>query len=305
MLQTARRVRTALSNSGRKVRLSIAAVAVLAVLGAAGVAIAQGDGRFRDVPSDHYGYDHVQWAVQNGITTGCGDGTSFCADDPVNLVQSVTFLSRYDTEVIDPIVERIDDLEERLGVTRGDDRDTGMSGEYGFGDNTVPTTTTAPPREFIARGSQATTRSYSLPSGTYKAELAVQATAPAADHNEDTDEPEILESVVEIRVEYLDRATNDWVSHAFDLSLTGTNLPAAGSLVQRLDDDEVKVRNSVGDLPPSGSLRVSAYARTCTDGSGDQEAARGDGTCSNNTSDDRTTKYKFSWSVVLTEVPED
>lgn len=61
----------------------------------AGVAIGQSR-QFNDVPPDHYAYAAVEWAVDHGITDGCGDGTNFCPDTKLNRAEIVTFLKRYD-----------------------------------------------------------------------------------------------------------------------------------------------------------------------------------------------------------------
>ena len=49
---------------------------------------------FTDVPADAYYYDAVAWAVENGITTGTGDGTTFSPNAPCTRGQIVTFLWR-------------------------------------------------------------------------------------------------------------------------------------------------------------------------------------------------------------------
>ena len=69
--------------------------AILVVALCAGVAGAQIQQRFEDVPTDHYAYEAVNWATENGITQGCGDGTSFCPDRNLNRAEMVTFLKRY------------------------------------------------------------------------------------------------------------------------------------------------------------------------------------------------------------------
>jgi len=66
---------------------------------AAGLALGQSQ-RFDDVPTGHYAYDAVEWAVTHGITAGCGDGTDFCPEKTVNRAQVVTFLKRYDDWVL-------------------------------------------------------------------------------------------------------------------------------------------------------------------------------------------------------------
>ena len=48
---------------------------------------------FRDVPDGSFYYDAVQWAVEQGITTGIGDGT-FLPDRDVTRAEVVTFLWR-------------------------------------------------------------------------------------------------------------------------------------------------------------------------------------------------------------------
>ncbi len=71
------------------------------------MALAQGIGTFRDIPDNHYARDSVQWAVQNGITVGCRDGTYFCPERTVNRAESVTFLHRYNNNVIGPLENRV------------------------------------------------------------------------------------------------------------------------------------------------------------------------------------------------------
>ena len=76
--------------------LAVAAAGVLALIaGSVSVGIALQAQRFNDVPTDHYAYDAVEWAVAVGVTSGCGDGTDFCPADTLNRAQMVTFLKRY------------------------------------------------------------------------------------------------------------------------------------------------------------------------------------------------------------------
>ena len=51
-------------------------------------------GSFSDVAEDTYYAKAVAWAVENGITKGTGDGTTFSPDDFCTRAQMVTFLSR-------------------------------------------------------------------------------------------------------------------------------------------------------------------------------------------------------------------
>ena len=81
----------------RRIKLSALAGAavVVALVAVVGTAVAQGGQRFGDVPTDHYAFDSVNWAAENGITGGCGDGTNFCPDTNLNRAHMVTFLKRY------------------------------------------------------------------------------------------------------------------------------------------------------------------------------------------------------------------
>ena len=46
---------------------------------------------FSDVPADSYYAKAVAWAVENGITTGTGDGSKFSPDATCTRAQSVIF----------------------------------------------------------------------------------------------------------------------------------------------------------------------------------------------------------------------
>ena len=60
---------------------------------AAGSPAPKGTSSFADVPAESYYAQAVAWAVENGITTGTGEGT-FSPDAPCDRAQSVTFLYR-------------------------------------------------------------------------------------------------------------------------------------------------------------------------------------------------------------------
>ena len=79
--------------------IKILAVTTLAVAVASsaivGTVAAQTSRLFEDVPRGHYAYEAIEWAVVNGITQGCGDGTNFCPTKTLNRAQMVTFLKRY------------------------------------------------------------------------------------------------------------------------------------------------------------------------------------------------------------------
>ena len=76
----------------KKLGISVAFLVVVLVSAVAGAQIQQ---RFNDVPPDHYAYDAVEWAVDIGVTTGCGDGTNFCPNRNLTRAHMVTFLKRY------------------------------------------------------------------------------------------------------------------------------------------------------------------------------------------------------------------
>ena len=304
----------------RASRLAIGvAVAAVALTGAA-LALAQGIGTFRDIPDNHYARDSVQWAVQNGITVGCRDGTYFCPERTVNRAESVTFLHRYNNNVVGPLANRVRALES--GTT------TTPTGNTGFGSQPPSTTTTAPPRKYVTNGNQGTVRSFTLVSGEYDAVFTLEAVKPATDHDEPRNERSTdnggdcqeltpdqnlptddatFEDVILIQVEYRDRSSSAWKTHAVsELKLeeanTGsdtTNLPAAGYLVSTTPASAgslVIVEDVPGRLPVSGSLRVSAYMADNTIDRGGNNAP-----CDTDSGPDRTTNYAFDWGLVLTE----
>ena len=293
----------------RSSRLAVGVVAAAVALTAAAVALGQGIGTFRDIPDNHYARDSVQWAVQNGITVGCRDGTYFCPERTVNRAESVTFLHRYHNNVVSRLENRVRALEGRTGTT----------GDTGFGNQPPSTTTTAPPRKYTTRGNQGTVRSFTLVAGTYNAVFTLEAVKAAADHDEPRKEPPDAcqaavgaqtpasgEAVTRIQVEYRDRTSSVWRTYAvssFELDTansgsTTTGLPATDLLVSTLPalgGTEIIVEDVPGRLPPSGSLRVSAYM---ADNAIDRGTA---GPCDADSDPDRTTNYAFDWGLVLTE----
>lgn len=266
----------------RASRLTVGVVAAAVALTAAAVALAQGTGQFRDVPNNHYARDSVQWAIQNNITYGCGDGTYFCPETYVNRAQSVTFLHRYHNNVIRQLENRIRALES--GSVQGSNPNTG------FGNDTTPTT--VPPRTFTTRGTQHQARSFNLPAGVYEAVFTLEATKAAAVHNQDTDAAE--EPVTLIQVEYRENSSSAWKTYAVsDLKLESGTLPAADALFRQAPATgtvDVEIANVPGRLPTSGQIRVSAYM---ADNSVTPEDA--------DTDLDRTTRYDFTWGIILTE----
>ena len=308
----------------RSSRLAVGVAAAAVALTATAVALAQGIGTFRDVPDNHYAYDAVQWAVQNRITLGCRDGTYFCPERTVNRSESVTFLHRYHNNMISPLENRVRALEGRpaQGPT------TTLDPNAGFGNQPTATTTTAPPRKYTVRGTQNTERSFTnLVAGQYDAVFTLEAVKAATAHDEPSNERSTdnsgdcqtlvpdqdladagtFEDVTLIRVEYRDRNSSVWKTHAVSqLQLTGANtssdmtqLPAAGYLVSTTPASAgtpIIVEDVPGRLPLSGSLRVSAYMADNTIDRGGNNAP-----CDTDADHDRTTKYAFDWGLVLTE----
>ena len=83
--------------TSRLIKIIAIAVTAVAVASSAivGTVAAQTNRLFDDVPRGHYAYDSIEWAVENGITAGCGDGTNFCPTRTLNRAETVTFLKRY------------------------------------------------------------------------------------------------------------------------------------------------------------------------------------------------------------------
>ena len=273
----------------RASRLVVGVVAATVALTAAAVALAQGIGTFRDVPDNHYAFDAAQWAVQNRITFGCFDGTNFCPDRTVSRGESVTFLYRYQNNVISPLENRVRALEGGSVQTPGP--------SAGF--ENQPTPTTVPLRQFTTRGTQHQARSFNLPAGIYEAVFTLEATKAAAAHNQDSD-PETVEPVILIQVEYRENSSSAWKTYAvnalkleLDLDTPATTLPTAEALFRQAPATgtvDVEIANVPGRLPTSGQIRVSAYMD-------DNSITPHDA----DTDDERTTRYDFSWGIILTE----
>lgn len=266
----------------RASRLVVGVVAAAVALTAAAVALAQGVGTFRDMPDNHYALDAAQWAVQNRITFGCLDGTYFCPDRTVSRGESVTFLYRYQNNVISPLENRVRALEG--GSVQTPDPNAGFGNQ--------PTPTTVPLRRFTTRGTQHQARSFNLPAGVYEAVFTLEATKAATDHNQDTDAAP--EPVTLIQVEYRENSSSAWKTYAVNvLKLDSGTLPTATVLFQQAPATgtvDVEIANVPGRLPTSGQIRVSAYMadNTITPTDADSDP-------------DRTTRYDFSWGIILTE----
>ena len=79
---------------------------------------------FTDVEDDRFYAAAVAWADENGITTGCGAGTTFCPEDPVTRGENITFAKRYDDNIVQPALgnfdNRLDALEASDGIEHGE-----------------------------------------------------------------------------------------------------------------------------------------------------------------------------------------
>jgi len=64
---------------------------------------------FTDVPDGQFYTEAVEWAKANGMTTGCGDRTAFCTNDPVTRAENITFAKRYDDFVVQPALTTLSD----------------------------------------------------------------------------------------------------------------------------------------------------------------------------------------------------
>ncbi len=84
-----------------KLRLAVG-IAGSALIGAASAVAA---GTFTDVPTDAFYHDAADWAKTNDITTGSPAGSdTFKPEDPVKRGESVVFLNRYDTNIVQPAI---------------------------------------------------------------------------------------------------------------------------------------------------------------------------------------------------------
>ena len=84
------------------------ALGVLAMVLIGATVVAAGDGPFTDNPDGTYYHDPVEWAYDNGVTTGTS-ATTFSPMDPVTRGQNVTFAYRYDQNIVQPAFDTIDD----------------------------------------------------------------------------------------------------------------------------------------------------------------------------------------------------
>ena len=82
----------------------------MAIVGLVGLGATAGfaSTTFTDVEEGRYYTDAVQWAADNGVTTGTS-ATTFSPENAVTRGQNVTFAYRYDQNVVQPALDDIDD----------------------------------------------------------------------------------------------------------------------------------------------------------------------------------------------------
>ena len=86
-----------------KTKLLMAMLVMALVVPATGSAVHT----FPDVPDGQYYTEPVEWAFDNGITTGT-TATTFSPADPVTRAQNVTFAWRYDQYIVQPALADIE-----------------------------------------------------------------------------------------------------------------------------------------------------------------------------------------------------
>lgn len=97
-----------------KTRLIVAVLALVIAVPAVAVAVSP----FVDVIPGAFYEAPVNWAATNGITTG-KDATHFAPDNPVTRGESVTFLKRYDDNIVQPAIDGLGTRIDGLGATVG------------------------------------------------------------------------------------------------------------------------------------------------------------------------------------------
>ena len=86
----------------RRLRLVVAVVGLVGL----GASVAFASNTFTDVDEGRYYTDAVQWAADNGVTTGTS-ATTFSPENAVTRAQNVTFAYRYDQNVVQPALDNI------------------------------------------------------------------------------------------------------------------------------------------------------------------------------------------------------
>ena len=85
----------------KRAALIIAVALIVAIPGVAGATHI-----FTDVLDTNVHADGIEWVAGVGVTAGCGDGSTYCPNDPVSRAQMGTFMHRLSGNApgIDPSV---------------------------------------------------------------------------------------------------------------------------------------------------------------------------------------------------------
>jgi hypothetical protein len=85
---------------------ALAAAALAAGALAAPLAAAQNCAGFTDVPASSPFCPSVEWMKNRAITTGCGDGTTYCPNDVVSRLGMAAFMTRLGTALTPAFVQK-------------------------------------------------------------------------------------------------------------------------------------------------------------------------------------------------------
>lgn len=120
-----------------KTKLAIATMAVIMLIPATAMATHV----FDDVPDSRFYAEPVEWAFDNEITTG-KTATTFAPDDNVTRGESVTFLKRYNDNIVEPAIAVLqDDIDSRpVAMFATIDSDGSVLSEFGL-ESSVRTST--------------------------------------------------------------------------------------------------------------------------------------------------------------------
>ena len=90
--------------------LKLLALTTTCVIVGATAAVAAGPSPFEDVPEDHFAKAAIDWAYEHGVTQGTS-ATTFSPERAITRAEGVTFLDRYNTNVVQPALV---DLQESI-----------------------------------------------------------------------------------------------------------------------------------------------------------------------------------------------
>ncbi len=210
-----------------------AAAAAVASSAIAGTVAAQPSQRFQDLPRTHYAYEPIEWAVENAITQGCGDGRNFCPDDTLSRAHMVTLLKRYHDK---------------------------------FHSSTSTTTTTIPARASVrvrGSGSGILEPAGSLTAGSYRGTLSLLLRGASGTHEGILEFTQVKVSVVDS-----DGLTN--VLHTEKINLAdydaaARRLTTEDAPITLTAPFSFRVGDNLNDIVPgTADIKVEITDRTCT-----------------------------------------